>query len=74
MTVNEARNILLQKMRDFTSKECPLVWVGDLLEEDGTEFVFEASPYAQGEKPEDEAAPFAVNKRTGEVDIRIPLY
>lgn len=74
MTVDEARNILLQKMHGFTSKECPLVWVGDLLEEDGTEFVFEASPYAQGEKPEDEAAPFAVNKNTGNVEIRVPLY
>lgn len=74
MTVDEAKKILSEKMLAIASKEYPLFWVGDLLEEDETEFVFEASPYAQGEKPEDDAAPFAVNKRTGEVDIRVPLY
>ncbi|MCH5277480.1 MAG: hypothetical protein J1E80_06545 [Desulfovibrionaceae bacterium] len=73
MTVDEAKKIVLKQIRGITTKEFPLAWVSDLLEEDENEYIFEAAPYAQGENPEDEAVLHAVNKHTGKVEVRIDL-
>lgn len=74
MTATEARASLIEWMRKGASEEFPLVWVGELLEEDTDEYIFEAAPYAEGENPKDEALPHAVNKLTGPVELRVPLY
>lgn len=73
MTVDEAKKILLERMHGSITKEIPFVWVGKVLEEDENEYIFSAALYAQGDNPEDEAAPHAVNKHTGKVELRIDL-
>ncbi|MCH5277481.1 MAG: hypothetical protein J1E80_06550 [Desulfovibrionaceae bacterium] len=74
MTVAEAKKILSEWVRGSITEEFPLVWVSELQEEDENEYRFKASIYAPGENPEDEAAPHAVNKHTGKVEMRILLF
>lgn len=74
MTATEARKILLDWMRGSTTEEYPLIWVSELPKEDETDFIFESATYAHGETPDEEALPVAVNKLTGRVELRVPLY
>ena len=73
MTATEARKILLDWMRGSTTAEYPLIWVSELPKEDETDFIFEAATFAQGETPDEEASPVAVNKHTGGVELRVCL-
>lgn len=74
MNVDEAKKFLSQYLEKFfvDDEECPLVWVGDLLEETKEEYAIQGTVYAGGEDPEEDAATFWVNKSTGDVRSEMP--
>lgn len=74
MTPKEAREILLEWLRQKAHKVAPLVWASEAPKEDESDYLFDAALYAQGENPEDNAIPHAVNKQTGRVEVRALLY
>lgn len=70
----EAKGILLEWLRQIAPEDFPLVCVSEPLSGDEAEFLFEGAFAALGENPEDGAVPLAVNKHTGKVEVRAPLY
>lgn len=70
----EAKEILLEWLRQIAPENFPLVRGSEPLSADEAEFLFAGALYAQGENPEDDAVPLAVNKHTGKVEVRAPLY
>lgn len=64
MTENEAREILLNHLKNLTWQDYPNAWVGDVIGHDETGYSFKANIYADGDEPERNWVNWGVDART----------
>lgn len=72
MTEEKSRNLLENKLRAMTDADAPNFWIGPLVADSSSAFVYEGGVYANDEDPPEVCGFCAVNKQSGESGIILP--
>lgn len=72
MTEANARKTLQKKLHTMTDDDAPNVWIGPLVVNAPSAFVFEGGIYAANENPRDVSGFCAVNKKSGASGLILP--
>lgn len=69
ISAEKAKDLIREAFTKIATPEHPLVYVGDILEDNHWGYLIAATPYKQGDKPEENYIRVFVDRHSGELSL-----